>query len=153
MKQLKWIIPSILILAIAAVLVWKYVINKDIHNVTNEKPAYTVTALALLKEWEANDTASTKKYLEKLVQITGTVTSISSGDSATVINLGDSTTESNIVCQIDTRNNAAATQVKLNTTVTIKGMVAGANSLGVIEGINLGNTIELKDGAIVGTIK
>jgi hypothetical protein len=128
MKWLKRILVVVLLLAIAGFLVWKYVINRNIANNKDAKPDYTISMQDLLKEFSNNDSATSKKYIGKLISVTGNVKEVLMSDSATTINLGDTSSNNTIVCQIDARNNAAAKLVKPNTQITVKGELAGINN-------------------------
>lgn len=147
---MKWflrILIGLVIIAAAGGLFYKFVINKDVSNLKDTKSDFTITMQDLMSEASANDSLAKSKYIGKVLSITGNVKEIIESDSATVINLGDTTSKSSIKCQIDKRNNDLAKLVKLNTTVTIKGKMAGINNQNTdpifadIEGIDLGTDI------------
>ncbi len=148
MKFLKPLLLTGAILAIIGFLVWKFYVNKDIANVANTNADIKVTADNLIKEALANDTATATKYNNKTIEVDGKINLINSSDSSTVISLGDSTTSS-IICQIDTRNNAAAKSLKEGANVKIKGRFTGINDNRDPDPLlDLGISVELKDCSI-----
>ncbi len=144
MKFLKPLVIIVAILSIAGFLVKKYYVDKKTTNVNDEKTEIKITAEQLLKEATTNDTATTKKYTNKILSINGIVKSIIPNDSASVVNLGD-TTISTIICQVDTRNNATAKNLKEGTVISIKGRFTGISN---DTDLDLGYSVQLKDCSI-----
>lgn len=55
------------------------------------KADFTVDALAIIKEFVANDSAANAKYREKIITVTGTLSEVNSTDSTATISFADST--------------------------------------------------------------
>ena len=124
MKWIKRISILFVIGIVVALLIFKFVINKPTANLKNSTADYNFTASAFLNQLATADSNGIKKYNDKVIQITGLVKAVTPNDSATMVTLGDSTTNT-IQCQIDTRNNETAKLIQPNTTVVIKGKMAG----------------------------
>jgi hypothetical protein len=84
-KSFKIAIIALIVLALGAFSVWKFVWNKDHRTAEDEKPVAVVTASALLNEYETDEAASNAKYLNKTVQVGGSVSSVTKDESGTVV--------------------------------------------------------------------
>lgn len=113
--------PKIILLAALTILViglgsLYYVFNCGARDLSNEDASFKISSKAICDEYSANQTASNKKYLEKAVQISGTVTSC----TTTEIIL-----DTNIICNLKNQGDALVMGEK----VTIKGRVVGFDDL------------------------
>lgn len=140
MKLKKWL-KVLLVLALIGVfstwIVLKYVNTPNI-DYSNTKSDINLTYTALLKETKTNDTLTFKKYINKLIAITGPVKKIKNDSLGYVIQIGDTANLSSIVCQIDNRHNNDFKTVKLGQIITIKGKITGASNDEL-----LGTTVEM----------
>ena len=58
-----------------------FVYNKPHRDVASEKAEYTLTADELFDEYEADEAAANSKFLDKTVQVLGTVSEIGTNDA------------------------------------------------------------------------
>jgi len=58
-----------------------FVYNKPHRDVASEKAEYTLTADELFDEYEADEAAANSKFLDKTVQVSGTVSEIGTNDA------------------------------------------------------------------------
>ncbi len=121
----KKIFMGLLVVAAAGVGVGYYLWNKPPTNVATTKPTYTITATELFKLFNS-DSVNAKKYIgdeknNRVTQVTGVVSEISSTDSTTSIFLKADTSGSSIQCAFLMKENGA----KEGDNVTVKGMVSG----------------------------
>ncbi|WP_034059431.1 OB-fold protein [Lacinutrix jangbogonensis] len=112
MKKKLWIL--LVLFAILGVIGYNYV-YQDHRNISTESASYTVTASELINQFQENATVSQEKYLNKTIQITGTVTAKS--DNALTL-------DNAAFCSLSN-----ATKFALNSTVTIKGRCIGYDDL------------------------
>ena len=129
MKLKKWhkiLLVLLLVGAIAGYFVWKWA-NKPNPDMKNVTPDETFTMQSLMQKLGNADSATLKKYLNRkyLVSVSGTVKDFLASDSASTINIGDTSSPGIIQCQMDARHNADAKGLKPGDAVTIKGVVAG----------------------------
>ncbi|NVK52300.1 MAG: hypothetical protein HWD85_05145 [Flavobacteriaceae bacterium] len=75
MLKRKYILISILLLALSLIIGYNY-IYKEHRNISEEKAAFTVTSEAIFKEYNSDVDSATKKYLDKTIKVSGTVTEI-----------------------------------------------------------------------------
>lgn len=133
-----------IVIAIAAAisgvfLTLKYV-NKATVDHSDSKPVATYSLKELLDKTNS-DTMALNKLKDKLIGVTGTVKKVSLEENALTIELGDSTTPSSVICQIDERHIGMCKSIAENQTVNLKGMLRSF-SIDTSE-LGFGNTIEL----------
>ncbi|TBX69211.1 hypothetical protein EZL74_07480 [Flavobacterium silvisoli] len=115
-KKTKVLVFIIIIIAIGFFSVRYYVYHGGQRDIQSEETAFTVTSSSIVAEFTSNTEASNKKYLEKPVAISGTVTSV---NAAGVI------LDNTVNCIFATANPA----VKVNQKVIVKGRVVGFDDL------------------------
>lgn len=110
------------IIAVVAIvllgLVWMYYgyLYKGKRNISNEEPAFTVSAAQLMQEYGENQQKADAAFLNKTLEITGKVTH--TADSVITIEPG-------VVCSFSNKATAAVPAK----TVTIKGRCIGYDEL------------------------
>ena len=121
MKKKNKIVVGIILLVILGVVAFPFVKNYFVYSygkrdVQSEKAAFTITTKNIVAEFTANAEASNKKYLEKPVAVSGTITSVN--DKEVIL---DETVNCNLL--------AVDTSLKEGQAVTIKGRVVGYDDL------------------------
>lgn len=120
-KSAKIVITVLILLiaggAVAAWLMW----HKPQRKVENEK-GIEITAAQLVKEYQANEAASNTKYLDKAIQVTGTVTEVKKNqEGKETVTLASDDAFTGVFCTLkESAGNLAA-----GSTVTIKGICSG----------------------------
>jgi hypothetical protein len=115
-KKVKIIVISIVFIGLLGFVAYNYVMHGGERNLNSETTDFKVTSKAISAEFAADIDASNKKYLEKAIAISGTITAA----TATEI-----TIDNTIICTFKTPN----TSVKKNQSATIKGRVVGYDDL------------------------
>jgi hypothetical protein len=138
-KVLLFLLIAVLIGAGIAAYLW----NKPHRTAEDEKPFATLTASALLTEFATNEPATTEKYREKVIQISGELmkaTTDPSGNVQIVLQAGD---EQNTV-SVTLMNGASAPNESTGTMIEVKGICNGflSNDL-------LGSEVLLNQGVVV----
>lgn len=125
-KWLKIVLVLLVVGAIAAWFVWRWA-NQATTDFKNKTPKETFTLQSIMQQLGNADSTTLKKYLDRgyLVSVSGTVKDFIASDSASTINLGDSTSPAIVQCQMDARHNEEAKGLAPGMQVTIKGVVAG----------------------------
>jgi hypothetical protein len=98
--------------------------NKDLKNVN---PDYTTTMNALVADFEKDSSTFNKKYIDKVIEVKGTVKSIDMDGSPVIISLGESGSMSSVKCSMDSSYSNFRT-VKEGNHVAIKGNCFGGTS-------------------------
>ena len=67
-------------IALGGILMGLYMFNKQHKDLSKAKPDFTLTATALQKAFEENETAATAKYVNKIIEVSGTIGSVRAGE-------------------------------------------------------------------------
>jgi hypothetical protein len=98
--------------------------NKDLKNVN---PDYTTNMSTLVADYEKDSSGFYKKYIDKVIAVSGTVKSIDMDGSPVIISLGESGSMSSVKCSMDS-SYTNYKSVKEGNQVAIKGLCFGASS-------------------------
>ena len=119
MKKIALVI-LVLLLAVAA-YVWFFVWNKPQTNVAGAT-AIKTEAVALFNEYSTNEQAANQKYLEKILEVAGIVTSVNkNAEGQTVILLKTNDPMFGINCTMEEKHIV----LKEGDAVTLKGICTG----------------------------
>jgi len=110
----KWVV--IVIILIVAFLSYNY-IYQDHRDIKREKSEYVLTSIDISNEFEINPSVSETKYLNKTIEISGTISEI---------NNTEITLDNKVFCQF---SNTLKNTIKTNQTIKIKGRFIGFDSL------------------------
>lgn len=118
MKNKKILLGALVVIVLVAILGYNY-IYQDHRDIQSEKPAFTVKAADFIKDFQANEEVATTKYLNKTVEIEGTLSSV---DGNTVV-------VEDVIFFALSENETPPTSDKLNTTIHIKARCIGYDNL------------------------
>lgn len=95
--------------------------NKPRRNVADET-GLQITAAQLVKDYQANEAAANQKFLDKAIQVTGTITELKQNqDGKSTIMLASDDAFTGVFCTLKQK----ATSVAPGSTITIKGICSG----------------------------
>lgn len=98
--------------------------NRKPASTQNLSPDFMVPAVNLADEFERDETAANKKYLGRLIQVTGTLFNIDNGkDKLISITVGDDIHK--IACLLDIEHAATIKQYKVSDSIAVKGICTG----------------------------
>jgi hypothetical protein len=99
--------------------------NQDLQNV---KADIKISAMNLIHEYEANDSASNQKYLGKVVEVDGNIKEVKADEKGfyTVV-LGDTSSLSSIRCSMDSTHQKDAAKLGPGSSTTVRGSCTGFN--------------------------
>ena len=132
----KWVLKSGLVLATALVSfvgftivskqVEKKILNETFETTDTIKADYTLSSGELIKEFMTNDTAANKKYLEKVLAVSGPVKSVDiATDSSSTIEFADST-GSYAIFSVEKNQLNKMKMIKPGDPVSVKGVCSGS---------------------------
>jgi hypothetical protein len=98
--------------------------NRDLTNVAPEE---TIAAPELIQAFETDSAGANKKYLGKIIAVTGVAKSIERDEAAATIVLGQPGTMSAVRCSMDTAHLDQATALREGQSLTVKGVCTGFN--------------------------
>ncbi|HOZ52114.1 MAG TPA: hypothetical protein PLU17_09670 [Chitinophagaceae bacterium] len=137
-SKIKIALIAISSLIIIGILAWKFV-NKPTEDVSGLMPKATYHCQQLIDSMTA-DTSMARTMIDELVVIEGRVKSINKDSNSTTVELGDTSSMSSIICQIDTRHQDDFKDINQDQTVSIKGKITSCN---IDTDLGLGSTIQM----------
>ncbi len=123
MKKIWIIIASLaLIGAVTGIYLW----NKPHKNMNRADADFKVEAAAFFTEFETDETSANSKYLDKVIEISGTVRSFSKDEEGIVsITLATANELSGVICQLDQLTTHKRTEFEPGEQVAFKGICTG----------------------------
>ena len=89
----------VLFIVVSAILAALILYNKKHIDTATVKPDFIITATALQKEFEDNDATASARYINKIIEVTGNIVSITQSDSTnTNISLKTGNDMSSVIC-------------------------------------------------------
>jgi len=137
-KKLKYTIIVVLLFAIIGALIWRYV-NKEVTDLSGKQPDKTYSFSELMDK-TSGDSASLQQLIDQFIAVNGKIKNITKDSVSTTVELGDSTSLSSIICQIDQRHQADCYDLKEGQDVCIKGKISGFS---IDLELGLGNTMQM----------
>jgi hypothetical protein len=129
-----------LFLALLGGAVMWFVVNKNVEDFSTKTPIATFQFHDIISQAES-DTASLARFRDQLIAVTGQVKTIVIDSNTITLELGDTTTASSIVCQIDNRYTANFKTMKEGKSLSLKGILRSFeidNS-----GLGMGSTLQM----------
>ena len=103
-----------------------YYYFKPVANFEHQKPDIKVPAVQLISEYSINEEEANKKYLNKLVEVSGTVHDIMEDEKGIInINLAVENQVSMVTCCMDSTTNNDYSMLSKGDHVQIKGLCSG----------------------------
>jgi hypothetical protein len=88
-------------LFIAGAVVWfgLHEFNLKHPDTSKAKPEFVITATTLQKEFEVNETATSSKYINKIIEVSGTIATVTPADSTHInVSLKTGSDISSVIC-------------------------------------------------------
>jgi hypothetical protein len=126
LKKTVWIVAGPVFVFISFLIMEKYIMNETYSDTAGIKPDYTISATDLIHEFAANDSAANKKYLEKIISVTGAASEVEvKSDSTINIKFADST-GSYINFSLEKEQYEKVKNIKPGDAVSLKGSCSGS---------------------------
>jgi Tfp pilus assembly protein PilV len=125
-KWLRWIFLAIVAMALAGGAIFYYVMTAEFADTASEKPAYTISAMDLLTEFQQNDSAANKKYVEQILAVSGRVSEVEGVDTSATVKFVDSLTGSYLIFDFQSATSRQAAALQPGDSVTLKGSCSGS---------------------------
>ena len=123
-NKVKYILIFLALGFLAAVIAWKYTFRKSESSVSSKKADLTIEAPALLKAFETNEDSANSLYLDKIVQVSRSVGSITTDSLGYSVYLRNEGEVSGILCSFD-KMALNPKQIQVGSRITIKGLCTG----------------------------
>jgi hypothetical protein len=91
-------------IAVGAILAVLIMFNKKHTDTSKAKPDFVITATSLQKEFENDETTASARYINKILEVSGTIASIAQADSSNLnISLKTGNEMSAVICTFHNR--------------------------------------------------
>jgi hypothetical protein len=114
----------VLLIAFSGILAALIMFNKKHTDTAKVKPDFVVTAIILQKEFEDNEAAASARYINKIIEVTGSIVSITRSDSTnTNISLKTGNDMSSVICA--SRSIVDPSKFNAGEEITLRGECSG----------------------------
>lgn len=128
-KIIRYVLISVFIIVAAVALYIYKEYNRTHKDTASLKPDYSLQAASLIKEFEADEKGSNKKFWDKVVRVEGIVKEVVKDDKGFyTLALGDTLSMSSVRCSIDSVHSNEAAIVKKGSLIAVKGICSGFNA-------------------------
>ena len=102
-----------------------YLFNKAPESVVDKAPDISVDANIILSEYEEDEASANTKYLDKIVEVTGTVKEVIEKENEFIVLLGNEDSLGAVSCTLGIDQKSIAYGLKSGDNVTVKGVCTG----------------------------
>ena len=99
--------------------------NKPHRDVVDAKADVTLEATALFNQFSTDEAAANSQYLDKIVQVCGTVAQVSNENNVVTIQLEAGDLLGGVLCELDNLSEHARTDFQVGEKVCFKGICTG----------------------------
>jgi hypothetical protein len=118
----------VLFIAISGILAALYLFNLKHTNLAKSKPDFFITASVLQKDFADNDVTASARYINKILEVEGTIVSITHSDSTnTNISLKTGCDASSVICTFPAIKGFS--KFKAGEEITLRGQCSGFTQL------------------------
>lgn len=118
----KFLIP-LLIIGIIAAGIGYYMYNKPVESLEKKKADVSVTASQIIADYEADEKAANEKYLGKVVEVSGKVSTITDDGGKAKILLETDNPMALVICELEDGKDAG--QIQAGDQAKVKGLCSG----------------------------
>jgi hypothetical protein len=95
----KILLGVVVFIAIAGIGAALYLFNMQHKDLNKAKPDFVITAVDLQKAFEDNETAATAKYVKKVLEVSGVVDAVKTGEANTInVTIKSGSDLSSVIC-------------------------------------------------------
>ncbi len=115
-------------IALSAILAGLYMYNLKHTDMAKAKPEFVISASALQKEFEDNETTASAKYINKVIEVTGKIASVTQTDGNNLnISLITGNEISSVICTLPVI--ADLSKIKTGDIISLRGECSGFTQL------------------------
>lgn len=113
----------VLFIAVGGIFAGLYVFNLKHPDTSKAKPDFIITAAALQKDFETNEATASARYINKILEVTGTIVSITRADSSHLnLALNTGNEMSSVICTFALSD---PSKFKTGDEITLRGECSG----------------------------
>ena len=115
---------SVLFIAVVAVLIGLHEFNLKHPDTSRAKPDFVVTATVMEKEFENNEAVASAKYINKIIEVSGTIASVTNADSTHInVSLKTGSDISSVICTFAAGGDQS--KIRPGEEITLRGECSG----------------------------
>jgi len=99
--------------------------NKPSVDVTNLDADLVINIDEILKDFQKDEEKANLKYTNNIIEVRGEISEISTVDGSATITLKDNEFDSNVICNVQPKENKEALQLRKGDQVSLKGICTG----------------------------
>jgi hypothetical protein len=123
-KSFKFILIIISLLVLAGIITGLYLYNLKSKDLQKVKPDFVMTASDLLLEFESDENAAAMKYVDKILEVTGSIKNIEYVENNSInISLDAGSEFSSVICTF--QGNSDPGKFNIGDTIKIRGQCSG----------------------------
>jgi len=119
--MLKKIIFSLILIGAIGGGIGFYMFNKPLQSTSKMKTDFTLSAVDLLQQFEEDEASANTKYLDKVIEVKGSVQKIEKKDKNITVYLDAESLMSSVIFQLENDE----TTIQKGEEVTLKGICTG----------------------------
>ncbi len=112
------------IIAVIIIFITIKVFQPASKSVRKEKPDFQFTVPDLVNEFESDEEAANSLYLDKIIQVNGTIENIADDETSIILTLRDPEAISGVLCSFD-KSITSVNKFTLGSDITVKGICTG----------------------------
>jgi hypothetical protein len=117
---------AILAIGLIGAVAGIYMYTKESPDLAKVKADFMLPVSEIVNEFNLDEAAASAKYIDKIVEVTGPVSSIEEiGDSTMNITLANADQLSGVICTFKDLSDITSLQLKVGDNVTVRGVCAG----------------------------
>jgi hypothetical protein len=122
--SVKILLGVVLFIGLVGIGVGIYLFRMPHKDLGKAKPDFVITAVDLQKAFEENESAATAKYVNKIIEVSGTIESVKPGEGNSLnVTLKTGSDLSSVICTFVSSSNP--TKLTAGNHVTIRGECSG----------------------------
>lgn len=121
--KIRFLIAGVLVLIAGVTLI--YVFNSPRADISDAKTDYCVTAAELIAEFETSETEATAKYTDKIIEVSGMITTITQNELGATCYLSDADAMGGVMCEFEPGSIKMLLSKKVGDEVVMKGKFSG----------------------------
>ena len=126
MKKIILMLAGVILLVIAWYIYKEY--NRENVDLKTMSPHFTSESGELIAAFEKDSASANRKYVNKVVQVSGTVKTIDANGNPVVIALGNPGEMSSVLCSMDSTYANEYQQIREGENIILKGMCIGGET-------------------------
>jgi hypothetical protein len=120
---MKKILIALLIIGAAGAGIGFYLYNKPVASLENKKPDVEVSAGKMIADYETDEAAANAAYLGKVVQVSGTFSTLTEEGGKKKVHLDTGNPMSMIICELE--DGAVTPKLSPGQEIRVKGLCSG----------------------------